>query len=55
MSYWTIPQEMQLPAMKTKSSGKKSLFLNLVLPFSLALLGIPLYLMVILKLVALLQ
>jgi len=55
MSYWTIPHEMQLPAMKTKTKGRKSLFLNLIMPFALAVLSIPLYLMIILKVLSLLQ
>jgi len=52
MSYWTISPEMQIPASRSNST-KKSLLMGLLLPFTLAVMGIPLYLMLILKLIGL--
>lgn len=54
MSYWTIPQEMQMP--KKNFTGKKShLFFKLFVPFALAIMGIPLYLMIILKVIGMMS
>ena len=56
MSYWTIQQEMQMPVKhRNPNSKKSSLFFKLFVPFALAVLGIPVYLMIILKLISLMQ
>lgn len=52
MSQWYIPQEMQVPvSRRTATNAKKgSLLLNVFLPFVFAVMGIPVYIMIVLKL-----
>ncbi|HRO41496.1 MAG TPA: hypothetical protein PL009_01585 [Flavipsychrobacter sp.] len=56
MSYWTIPQEMQMPMNSRNVNRKKnSLFFNLFIPFALAVIGIPFYLMILLKVIGMMM
>ncbi len=49
----TLPQQMTLASENPRH--KRALFLNFILPFLLAAVGIPVYLMVVLKLIAAFQ
>ncbi len=53
MSPWTVPQ---MPMnQKEPQARKNDLFLSLFLPFSLAVLGIPIYIAIILKVIGMMQ
>jgi hypothetical protein len=52
MNGWYIPEDMQAPTIRKGQPIKKAnLFFTLFLPFSLAILGIPVYILIVLKLI----
>lgn len=56
MNGWYIPEDMQAQTLRKAEPIKKTnLFFTLFLPFALAVLGIPVYILIVLKLIDLIS